>query len=156
MESADRAALRGGCSPVQLKIRKGDLKSIIEHCIHGYPNEACGILAGMDGTVEKVYHMTNARPGPASYEMVPKEQFSVLRDIRQAGLALVGIYHSHPNGPAYPSGIDVERAYWPETLSPNYPDAAYMIVSLRERDNPVVKSFSIADGSVNEILLKVE
>ena len=99
--------------------------------------------------------MRNVRPGPVSYEMDPAEQFRVMKDIRQAGQALVGIFHSHTESPAYPSGIDVERAYWPGTLFPNYPEALYVIVSLRERGKPVVKGFAISEGTINEALLQI-
>ena len=44
-----------------------------------------------------------------------------MREIRMAGLELLGIYHSHPNGENQPSPRDIERAY--------YPDAAYFIIS---------------------------
>ncbi len=44
-----------------------------------------------------------------------------MREMRAAGLDLLGIYHSHPNGKNEPSQRDIERAY--------YPDAAYFVVS---------------------------
>jgi len=140
---------------VELTIRKKDLDQIVDHCNSCLPDEACGILAGGDGRVEKVYRMTSARPGPASYEMDPGEQFRVLKDIRQSGRALVGIYHSHPGNPAYPSGIDVEKAYWPGTLFPNYPGAVHVIVSLMDRLNPAVKGYTIDKGEVAEVALQV-
>jgi proteasome lid subunit RPN8/RPN11 len=138
-----------------LAIKKSDLQVIVDHCNEGYPNEACGILAGRDGGVEKVYPMRNSKPGPTYYEMDPEEQFRVMRDLRQEGLELVGIFHSHPGGPAYPSSVDVEKAYWPGTLSPNYPDAAYVIVSLMDRRKPLVKGYSIIDGTVSEVELDI-
>lgn len=136
-----------------LTIRKEDLQTILDHCIAGLPNEACGILAGRQGTVEKVYCMKNARPSPVSYEMDPQEQFAVLKEIRTGGRELTGIFHSHPASPAIPSGIDVERAYWPGTLFPNHPGAVYVIVSLREGRDPVVKGYTICEGAVSEVPL---
>jgi proteasome lid subunit RPN8/RPN11 len=138
-----------------LTIKREYLHSIFEHCNAGFPNETCGILAGRDGRVEKVYSMTNAKPGPASYEMDPDEQFRVMKDLREKGLVMIGIYHSHPSGPAYPSRVDVEKAYWPGTLYPNYPDAVYVIVSLMDRANPIVKGFSIVEGTVTEVQLSL-
>jgi proteasome lid subunit RPN8/RPN11 len=138
-----------------LTISRADLQIIIDHCTAGYPNEACGILAGKDGAVEKVYCMANARPGPASYEMEPAEQFRVMKDIRQQDRDMLGTFHSHPGGRAFPSGIDVERAYWPGTLFPNYPGAVHVIVSLLDRERPVVKGFAITEGSVSEVTLSV-
>ncbi len=138
-----------------LTFKKPDLQRIFEHCNAGFPNEACGILAGRDGRVEKIYCMTNAKPGPAYYEMDPEEQFQVMKDIRREGLAMVGMFHSHPAGRAYPSSVDVEKAYWPGTQLPNYPDAVYVIVSLMVRTNPVAKGYSIEEGTVGEVPLIV-
>ena len=138
-----------------LTISRTDLQAIIDHCNAGYPNEACGILAGKAGRVEKVYVMTNARPGPGSYEMDPEEQFRVLKDIRREGLEMIGMFHSHPGGRAYPSAVDVEKAYWPGMQAANYPEAVYVIVSLMDRAAPVVKGYTIEDGVVGEVPLKV-
>lgn len=137
-----------------LEISRPDLEAIIDHCRGAYPNEACGILGGKEGTVEKVYRMRNVRPSPVSYEMDAEEQLRIMKDIRQEGHTLMGIFHSHPRSPAYPSGVDVEKAYWPGTLFPSYPEAVYVIVSLMERQ-PVVKGFSILEGSVREVQLSV-
>jgi [CysO sulfur-carrier protein]-S-L-cysteine hydrolase len=138
-----------------LTISRTDLQSIIDHCIAGYPDEACGILAGTSGRVDKVYCMANARPGPVSYEMDPEEQFRVMKDIRQAGLEMVGMFHSHPGGRAFPSSIDVEKAYWPGTRLPNYPEAVYVIISLIDQATPDVRGFRIAEGTVHEVALSV-
>jgi len=138
-----------------LIINKADLKMIFDHCLAGYPHEACGVLGGRDGRVEKVYCMTNARPGPVSYEMDPEEQFRVMKDIRETGLAMLGMFHSHPGGHAYPSSVDVEKAYWPGTRLPNYPRAVYVIVSLLDRASPVARGYLIEEGRVSEMPLTV-
>lgn len=139
-----------------LKISRSDIQTVIDHCSAAYPNEACGILGGKDGRVEKVYLMGNVRPSPISYEMDGAEQFRVMKNIRQAGLSLVGIFHSHTSSPAYPSSVDVEQAYWPGTLYPNYPEAVYVIVSFRDHERPVVKGFLIRDKDVSEVPVHVE
>ncbi len=113
------------------------------------------MLAGKDGSVEKVYAMRNAKPGPDYYEMDAEEQFRVMKDIRDSGLEMIGLFHSHPAGQAYPSSMDVERAYWPGTQLPNYPDAVYVIVSLMDCKNPVARGFSIEEGTVAEVSLQV-
>lgn len=138
-----------------LNISCSDLQRILDHCSAAYPDEACGILAGRDGRVEKVYLMRNARPSPVSYEMEAEEQLGVMKDIRAAGLVLVGIFHSHINSAAYPSSIDVEQAYWPGTLFPNFPEAVYVIASFRDRTAPVVKGFLIRDKDVAEVAVQV-
>ncbi len=138
-----------------LTFKKTDLQVMFEHALTGYPNEVCGMLAGKSGAVEKVYTMRNAKPGPDYYEMEAEEQFRVMKEIRDSGLEIIGLFHSHPTGQAYPSSMDVERAYWPGTQLPNYPDAVYVIVSLRDRNNPVARGFSIEEGKVSEVTLSV-
>ena len=138
-----------------MKIKKSDLQVVIDHCIGGLPNEACGMLGGKGGEVEKVYPMRNAKPGPDYYEMDPEEQFRLMKDIRDSDLEMIGLFHSHPTGQAYPSSVDVGQAYWPGTELPNYPDAVYIIVSLMDRAKPVVKGFSIEEGKVREVSLAV-
>ena len=139
-----------------LTFRKSDLQTMIDHCTAGLPNEACGMLAGKDGKVEKIYCMKNAKPGPDFYEMDAEEQFRVMKDIRDAGLEMVGMFHSHPTGQAYPSSVDVEKAYWPGTQLPNYPDAVYVIISLMDRAKPIARGFSIEEGKVDEVRLSVQ
>lgn len=139
-----------------LIFKKSDMQAVFDHCLASFPNEACGILAGTGERVVAVYPMRNAKPGPACYEMDPEEQFRVLKDIRQAGLAMAGVFHSHPAGRAYPSSVDVEKAYWPGTQLPNYPDAVYVIVSLIDPAAPVARGYSIQEGKVSEVPLSVE
>lgn len=131
-----------------LRLKKELLAQIIKQCIKELPDEACGILAGREGVVEKVYEMTNADKSPASYLMEPREQLRVIKEIRNSGLEMAGIYHSHVASAAYPSSHDVELAF--------YPDASYVIVSLKDRDNPDVRSFRIKEGRILQEELKID
>jgi proteasome lid subunit RPN8/RPN11 len=140
---------------LQLNIKRSDLDIIIAHCRAGLPNESCGMLGGRDGSVGMVYPMRNAKPGPDYYEMEAEEQFQVMKDIRDRGLELVGLFHSHPTGHAYPSSVDVAQAYWPGTTLPNYPDAVYMIVSFMDRSRPVARGFCIEEGNVSEVTVSI-
>ncbi len=130
-----------------LMIQRADVQAIFDHCNREYPNEACGILAGRGTIVEKVYSLTSENPSPTFYQIEAQEQFRVLREMRDAGRDLVGIYHSHPAGRAYPSSTDVELAF--------YPEAVYVIVSLIERQDPCVKGYTIVDGKVTEVSLNI-
>ena len=113
------------------------------------------MLGGKDGRVQKVSCMRNSKPGPDYYEMDPEEQFRVMKDIRDSGLKMIGVFHSHPISQAYPSSMDVNQAYWPGTQLPNYPDAVYVIVTLMDSAKPVARGFSIEGGKVNEVTLIV-
>jgi proteasome lid subunit RPN8/RPN11 len=111
--------------------------------------EVCGLLAGRDEIITYVFPASNAATDPAtSYEIAPEELFCLMREMRAAGLELLGIYHSHPNGKNEPSQRDIERAY--------YPDAAYFVVSpLADAPRPV-RAFSIRDGRVVELEIHIE
>jgi proteasome lid subunit RPN8/RPN11 len=109
--------------------------------------ECCGLLAGRDGVITDAFAATNAAPDTAkNYEIAPEELFRLMREIRSAGMTLMGIYHSHPNGNNVPSPRDIERAY--------YPDAVYFILSPRAPDS--VRAFSIRDGQATELKIIVE
>jgi proteasome lid subunit RPN8/RPN11 len=132
---------------VSLIFKKSDLQAVFEHCDREYPNEACGILSGKEGRVEKIYRMTNAERSPSFYVMDPQEQFRVMKEMREAGQELVGIYHSHTGSRAYPSATDVDLAY--------YPEAVYLIVSLLDRKNPAARGFRIREQKISEIAVNV-
>jgi proteasome lid subunit RPN8/RPN11 len=91
--------------------------------------------------------MSNAEPTPVSYFMQPKEQLRVMKELRQEGLAMVAIFHSHPQSPAYPSVKDISLAFYPEAL--------YVIVGLMNREAPAIKAYSIIDGVVKETLFEI-
>jgi proteasome lid subunit RPN8/RPN11 len=116
--------------------------AIIVQARSEHPNEACGLLAGTNGTATKAFPMTNAERSPVIYRIDPKEQFRVFKEIEDEGLDLVAIYHSHTRSPAYPSATDVAQAY--------YPEAVYLIVSLADQDAPDLRGFRISDGKVAE------
>ncbi len=118
------------------------LYEIISHCREVYPSEACGILAGKDGIVKKVYKMTNIYNSSVSYMMEPKEQFKVMKEMREHELEMIAIYHSHPESYPYPSPKDINLAF--------YEDSIYLIVSLAKQE-PEIKAFEIKDGIVKEV-----
>jgi len=130
-----------------LTITKSDLQKILEHCRREHPNEACGILAGTGGRVERVYSLASEVPSPSFYRIDSKEHFRVIREMREAGKVLIGIYHSHTGSPAYPSSTDVELAY--------YPEAVYVIVSLMDAARPQVKGFTICEREITEVPLSI-
>ncbi len=111
------------------------------------PLEACGILAGRNGAVEKFYPMTNVNHSSVYYMMAPREQFDVVKDIRAAGRKMLAIYHSHPETPARPSAEDKRLAYTPGVI--------YLILSLQNAADPVLKGFHIEDGVVTETPVEI-
>ncbi|HEB01922.1 MAG TPA: M67 family peptidase, partial [Nitrospirae bacterium] len=94
-------------------------------------------------------------PSPVSYSFDSTEQLRVMKEMESRGLKLVGIYHSHPDSPPIPSLTDIRRAFFPGTREPNFPDAAYMIVSLTENE-PEVNVFLILGSEVQKVELIIE
>lgn len=115
---------------------------MVTHCKSEYPVEACGILAGKNGIVKRVYEMTNIERSSISYQMESREQLRVMKEIRNIKLEMVAVYHSHPYADAYPSTRDIRLAFYEDTL--------YVIVSLIKTDT-IVKAYEIKDSLVSEI-----
>jgi proteasome lid subunit RPN8/RPN11 len=79
--------------------------------------------------------------------MEPKEQFTVVKDIRLSGLEMLAIYHTHPTTPARLSAEDIRLALTPAVT--------YVIVSLQSADSPVIKGFLIREDDIAEVSVKV-
>jgi proteasome lid subunit RPN8/RPN11 len=124
------------------------LEELIEHARKDLPNECCGIVASENGAAVKVFRATNAEASPVRYSLDPREQYRITMEIDEQGWELGAIYHSHTRSEAYPSQTDVNLAF--------YPDAVYVIVSLRRPDDPEVRAFRIADERIEEVTLTVE
>jgi proteasome lid subunit RPN8/RPN11 len=110
--------------------------------------ECCGLLAGHDGAITRIFPAANAAGNRAtSYEIAPKEIFERMREMRAEGIEMLGIYHSHPNGKNQPSARDIDQAY--------YSEAAYFIVSALDDAEKPVRAFSIRDGHVTELEIQI-
>ena len=130
-----------------LEIPEGLLNKLIEHARQEYPLESCGILAGKNGKITKIYPMENTQKSSSCYLMAPEEQLRVFQEIEKEGLELSVIYHSHPHSPAFPSQRDVDSAF--------YPDSLILIISLMEDTVPQIGAFQIEKGKIQEKKVKV-
>jgi [CysO sulfur-carrier protein]-S-L-cysteine hydrolase len=115
---------------------------MIAHALRCFPEEACGLVGGTDGRAERFYPMRNADRSAVTYRLDPQEQLEVFEEIERNGWELFGIFHSHTHTEAYPSETDLRQAF--------YPEAHYLMVSLAERDNLVLRGFTIREGEVEE------
>jgi proteasome lid subunit RPN8/RPN11 len=92
-------------------------ETIVEHARAGAPEEVVGLLAGRFGeersVVQRIHPATNAAAAPRTrHEIAPREELALLERIDEAGLDVVGFYHSHPESPATPSETDARLAAW--------------------------------------------
>jgi proteasome lid subunit RPN8/RPN11 len=126
-----------------IRIPQHIIDGIIAQAKSELPCEACGLLAGVDNDVLEQYPLTNIDHSPEHFSFDPKEQFAVMRETRSLNRQIIANYHSHPSSPARPSDEDIRLAYDPNIL--------YVILSLRDKDNPVLKAFQIKDGQSTEV-----
>jgi len=132
---------------LKLKIPHNLFEQMLRQAEAEAPIEACGILAGEDAQVHKLYKMTNADRSCDHFMMEPEEQFAVVKDIRAEGLEMLAIYHSHPQTPARPSPEDIRLALTPEVV--------YLILSLQDTNGPDIKGFFINNIEVTEVAIEI-
>ena len=109
-----------------------------------YPYEACGLLAGPAGgsLVTRFYRCRNAAESARVYTIEPRDHLHAERDAEDHGWEIIGVVHSHTHTDAAPSPTDIAQA--PD------PGWHYAIVSLRDDQNPSLRSYRIVDGTVTE------
>ena len=76
------------------------------------------------------------------YTIDPREQLRAFRDMEAKGEELVAIYHSHPITQPYPSPTDRAEAH--------YPDAFYVLVSLRDATSEI-RAYRVRKDWVREV-----
>ena len=125
-----------------LNVSQSFAEEMIAHAREEDPKESCGVLAGSNGKFLKLFRMTNVDASPYRFSWDPKELFQVWREMEDNDWEHRAVYHSHTHSPAYPSDTDIRLAGWPE--------AHYIIVSLENQDNAVMRAFRIVNGDVSE------
>ena len=135
-----------------VQIKQKFIDEMVAHSKADLPNECCGILAGPNGQVMKTYPMSNVEASPFRFSMDPVELAQVDSEAGENDWELLAIYHSHTGSEAYPSDTDVRIAAGTAGL---WPDVRYVLVSLMDMNNPVVRIFEISDGRVIEEPLEV-
>ena len=72
--------------------------------------------------------------------MDPQEQLNTFEEMEKNSMDMVAIYHSHPHTIPFPSEMDVQK-----TVDPEMPS---IIISLKEKDEPMVKAFRIRKEAI--------
>ena len=160
----------------ELVIPQSILDDMIAHARELAPHECCGLLAGTGNVVSKIYRIKNivAMEGaqnlssldPAKVahleRLSPEERAEIAfvmdmqdfstakKDMRNHGLELQVVYHSHPHDPARPSVTDIKIATDYEEIWPkiNLPMPAYLLVSLMNT-TPDIRCYWIKSGQVS-------
>ena len=100
----------------RLRLSAADLDAIVTASVRAFPEECCGLLLGAREasgvTVESILAAANIAPDRARrFEVEPRTLIAAHKAAREAGLEVIGHYHSHPGGGAAPSAHDRARAY---------------------------------------------
>lgn len=114
---------------------------IATHLESSYPNEGCGFFFGKNGSprfVTKTIKVKNVKKGDQRrrFEIDPVDYINAERFALENGLDFLGIYHSHPDHPAIPSGHDRKQAM---------PFFSYLIISVQEGKSENATSWRLDD-----------
>lgn len=130
----------------RLRLSASDYEEMRRGISRAAPEEGCGLLGGElhagIGSVKVVLPITNTLHSRTRFKMDPVEQLAAFEQLDAQGLALIGIYHSHPNGPPAPSATDLDEAF--------YPDVAYLIWS-RSGSDWSCRAFDLETGQTISI-----
>jgi len=103
--------------PFAIRIDRRILDGLIAHARRDYPNECCGILVGRRDENETAVHGARGAENISdsdrtrSFQVDWQALFAAMRSVRDGGEAIVGFYHSHPDGSVVPSVRDTRLAW---------------------------------------------
>lgn len=132
-------------------------EEIGRHAQETFPDECCGAILNRGGVeeVRRIANLQNAmhakdplqfpRDATIAYFMDPKELLAVHKDTDSGAAQLTAFYHSHPNHDAYFSAEDKRQALFGD--EPAYPDTAYIVVSIYEREVKVLRAYAWDAGA---------
>ena len=89
------------------------LSQIHTHGEQAYPEEGAGFLIGDEGNVQNILPLDNAREDGARHNrflITPEDYLQAELTADKLGLSLIGVFHSHPDHPNWPSEYDREWA----------------------------------------------
>jgi len=128
--------------PEKLMITAEMIEIMRAHVLRCFPEEACGILGGSGDHIKYVLPITNELHSPVKFRMAPEEQFKAFVFLEQNSLQMLGYYHSHPAGPAYPSETDLLQFSYPGVV---------LVLLFPENSTLQIKGFIIKENAINEV-----
>ena len=127
-----------------VRLSREAARTILQHARQERPRECCGLLVGARGRIAMAVPMRNLARGRTRYQVDPAGHIALQRALRvlEPSMSILGVYHSHPHGPAVPSETDVAEAL--------YPDWIHVIIGLADR-RPQLRTFVIKGDMVREL-----
>ncbi|HTM91672.1 MAG TPA: M67 family metallopeptidase [Flavisolibacter sp.] len=111
--------------------------------LQSFPDECCGFFFGKEVDEERIITdvliVNNSKEGDKKrrFEISPKDYLNAERFADENGLQLLGVYHSHPNHPAFPSEHDRVAAQ---------PYFSYIIISVEENEIRDIRSWQLNEN----------
>lgn len=129
-------------------LQPNHLAAILAHAERSTPEECCGILIGRAGRVEEVVVTRNLAENDRErrYAIDVRALIDTHKRARELGLEILGYYHSHPEGAARPSALDLEQAL---------PGAVYLIVALAAGRATGARGWRLENGAFGEEPLEI-
>ncbi len=118
-------------------------QTLLAHARAGLPDEACGLLLGGGNRVADVLWLANRAATPRThYALDPLEYMRAEQHADRQELAVIGVWHSHPEAAAEPSATDARDA-WPGWF--------YLIVGRPGDAVPEVRAWRLTAGRFTEV-----
>lgn len=120
-----------------LSVPTGSLERLRHRATEAAPREACGLLLGSEAEVHEVVTIPNAATTTDSFVLDPDVAHGVFERADRAGIGVVGVWHSHPAGPARPSARDIAEGV---------PGWVHLVVGA----DGAVRAWDVVDGTPRE------
>jgi len=128
---------------MSLHIPRAILTQIHLHGEQAYPEEGAGLLLGdqegMEHHVREILPLTNSREAQARhnrYQLSPQEYMQGEQHAESRGMAVLGVFHSHPDHPNRPSEYDRQWAW---------PNFSYLITSVTQGGSAGSRSWRLRE-----------
>lgn len=100
-----------------ITLSRAQVRLLAEHSEREWPRESCALLIGrrnsiFHANVSRIEISPNISDRPdIRFEIDPGLRIGLERELRDQRQEIIGVFHSHPQGPAYPSDADAQRVY---------------------------------------------
>jgi proteasome lid subunit RPN8/RPN11 len=127
------------------------LAEVVAHARRELPNECCGLLAGHitdgAGVVSASFPVGNDAASSSEYETNPRDMMRAFRAMRERGLELLAVYHSHPMSEPVPSRRDIGRNTYGESV-------VHVILGFVGQE-PQVRAWWLGETASREAVLEI-
>jgi proteasome lid subunit RPN8/RPN11 len=143
-----------------LRLKRKDLERLQLQALAEYPAECCGILILAAGeeysqvrpcrNIQDLLHAQDPAEYPrtarTAYFIDPRELSRLIAEAERSGGRITGFYHSHVDCPAYFSEEDKRRAMTMMGDEPDFPEAAYLVLSVNQGRTEAHRCFAWDEG----------